>query len=215
MFGLLCYFGTLINYHFFPLFPAGLMMIIFWLMKDKTQWYKKQFLKYSSLGVVCSFFVFIYHFDITLYGDSWNLNSLYFFLLSLIKRKSFFSLSVFGLLLVLMLFIPKKWSRFATFTLDKQRMAHLMGALFCIVMIGILFDKNLLRGFGLLWFLSFLSLIPLEWIFQSISRLRSKRNFIFLIYVLVCLLDSHFEGRVRRTANFFKSTPAQTEIPNP
>jgi hypothetical protein len=165
--------------------------------------------------MLCSLFVFFYHLDIALYGDSWNLEGLYYFLLSLIKRKSFFSLSVIGFGLMIFLFIPKKWSRVATFTLDKTRLAHLIGALVIIIITGVIFDKNLLRGFGLLWLLSFAALLPLEWIFQSISRLRSKRNFIFLVYVLVCLLDSHFEGRVRRTANFFKTTPAQTEIVAP
>lgn len=215
MFGLLCYFGTIINYHFFPLFPAGLAMLILWHMKDRTQWYKKQFLKYSAFGILCSLFVFFYHLDIALYGDSWNLEGLYYFLLSLVKRKSFFALSVIGLALMMFIYIPKKWSKVATFTLDKTRLSHLLGALGVIVLVGIVFDKNLLRGFGLLWFLAFSSLVPLEWIFQSISRLRSKRNFIFLVYVLVCLLDSHFEGRVRRTANFFKTTPAQTEVIGP
>ena len=81
-----------------------------------------------------------------------------------------------------------------------------------LVLVGLFLEKNLLRGFGLMWILPFLGLIPLEWIFQVISRSRSKRNIIYVVYVLVCLLDSHFEGRVRITAKFFKSTPVQEQI---
>ncbi len=54
-----------------------------------------------------------------------------------------------------------------------------------------------------MWVLTVFSLIPLEWIFQSISRLRSKRNAIYALYILVCLLDSHFEGRVRIIGKMF------------
>jgi hypothetical protein len=57
----------------------------------------------------------------------------------------------------------------------------------------------------MIWVLSFLSLIPIELIFQSISRLRSKRNMIYLIYILICLLDSHFEGRVKIFLKIFNN----------
>jgi hypothetical protein len=79
---------------------------------------------------------------------------------------------------------------------------------------GIFVEKDLIHSFGLMWFVVFLSVLPLEWIFQSISRLRSRRNFIYLVYVLVCLLDSHFEGRLRILYNFYQSPPDIVEIIN-
>jgi hypothetical protein len=211
MFGLLCYFGTLLNYHFFPLFPIGIAVLLFWHMRGKTQWYKKQFLKYNSLGVICCFFVFIYHIDLDFFGHGWNLNGFYLFVVNLIKRKSFFSLSLIGVLLLILAYIPMTKKKFSSVTIDRSRLTHFLAAVMLIVLVGLTLDKNLLRGFGLIWFLSFMSLMPLEWIFQSISRLRSKRNFIYVIYILVCLLDSHFEGRVRNSAKFFQSTPAQSQ----
>jgi hypothetical protein len=72
---------------------------------------------------------------------------------------------------------------------------------------SLLIEKDLAQSFGLMWFVVFLCILPLEWIFQSISRLRSRRNFIYMIYVIVCLLDSHFEGRVRIMYNFYQSPP--------
>jgi hypothetical protein len=69
-----------------------------------------------------------------------------------------------------------------------------------------------MSGFGLMWFVVFLSILPLEWIFQTISRLRSRRNMIYLVYILVCLLDSHFEGRVRMVFDFYHSPPDIVEL---
>ncbi len=48
-----------------------------------------------------------------------------------------------------------------------------------------------------MWVLALLSLFPLELLFQRISRLRSSRNLIYAAYILIALLDSHFEGRVK------------------
>jgi len=212
MFGLLCYFGTLLNYHFFALFPLGLLMLMFWQLREKTPWYRQQFLRYTALGVVGSFFVFVYHIDLQLFGHGWTLPGLWYFVASLLKRKAFFALSVVGVVLLVFAYAPATRKRFAELTLDRGRLLHFLSGVGIILVVGVLLDKNLLRGFGLLWLLTFLSLVPLEWIFQVISRLRSKRNFIYVVYVLICLLDSHFEGRVRITAKFFKETPAQAKV---
>lgn len=209
MYGLLCYFGTLINYHFFPLFPLGLGLLLLWQIADKTAWYRQQFLRYTALGLVGCFFVFIYHIDLQLFGHGWSLEGLYAFIANLLKRKAFFSLSVVGIALLALAYVPATKKRFAEFAFDRIRMLHLIAAVVVILVVGLVFEKNLLRGFGIMWLMSFLALAPLEWIFQVISRLRSKRNFIYLLYILICLLDSHFEGRVRITAKFFKDTPTQ------
>jgi hypothetical protein len=214
MFGLLCYMGTLLNYHFFALFPIGLMILILWQLRDETSWYKRQFLRYNSIGIICCVTIFVYHIDLHFSGHGWNLNGFYLFLINFLQRKSFFILSILGLGILAAIYTPQSRNK-VTLHLDKNRLTHLLTAVVIILIVGLAFDKNLLRGFGLLWFVSFLSLLPLEWIFQSISRFRSKRNFIYVIYILICLLDSHFEGRVRRTAKFFQSTPIQVENTGP
>jgi len=43
----------------------------------------------------------------------------------------------------------------------------------------------------------------LEVLFQKIHRMRSQRNMIYLIYIIICLLDSHIEGRIKIWLNFF------------
>ena len=77
--------------------------------------------------------------------------------------------------------------------------------IFMAVAFSILGEEYFLKGFSMMWMLAFMSLIPLELVFQSISRLRSNRNMIYLIYILICLLDSHFEGRVKVFIRIFNS----------
>ena len=102
----------------------------------------------------------------------------------------------------------------ATLTIDYKRLGELGILVICVVALSLIVDKDLVKNFGMLWFVVFLSILPLEWIFQSISRLRSRRNFIYAIYILVCLLDSHFEGRVRMLYNFYQSPPDIVEFLN-
>ena len=73
------------------------------------------------------------------------------------------------------------------------------------VLFSLFWDDSLIIGFGTMWPLAFLSLVPLELLFQSLSRARSSRNMIYLIYILICLLDSHFEGRVKVFLKIFNN----------
>ena len=105
-----------------------------------------------------------------------------------------------------------KYRLLSTFAIDIKRLRELVVLVAILVLLSLLVEKNLMVGFGLLWFVVFLSILPLEWIFQTISRLRSRRNFIYTVYVLVCLLDSHFEGRVRMVYDFYRSPPDIVEL---
>jgi hypothetical protein len=132
----------------------------------------------------------------------------------LIKRKAFYSISFIGLIAFIVMIIKPKIKLMATLTIDYKRLGELGILVICVVALSLIVDKDLVKNFGMLWFVVFLSILPLEWIFQSISRLRSRRNFIYAIYILVCLLDSHFEGRVRMLYNFYQSPPDIVEFLN-
>jgi hypothetical protein len=96
--------------------------------------------------------------------------------------------------------------------MDRRRLSELMILVGILLVLGFFAEKDLVLSFGMLWFVVFLSIVPLEWIFQTLSRLRSRRNFIYLTYVIVCLLDSHFDGRVRMFYNFTKAPPDVIEL---
>ncbi len=134
-------------------------------------------------------------------GESFSF--LYAILAEFIYRKAFYVLSFFGVFLVLCFKFNFLKRYLSLVTFDKERFNQLFFCVCVIIVFGLTFSKVYLEGFSLLWIIAFLCLIPLEWIFQSISRLRSKRNIIYTLYILVCLLDSHLEGRIRIMGKLF------------
>ncbi len=214
MFGLLCYTGVILNYNFAVLFPVGLGLLYFSFLNENTAWYRGQFVKYTSLGLFLILITLITHVDLRFFEDTLTLKQFSTYLSVVIQRKAFYALSVFGLIsMLIMVFKPQRKTLFAL-TLDMRRLRELSVLILCLLFLAFAVEKDLAHSFGLLWFIVFLSVLPLEWIFQSISRLRSRRNFIYVIYVLVCLLDSHFEGRIRILYNFYQSPPDIVDLIN-
>lgn len=214
MFGLLCYTGVVLNYNHFFLFPVGLTLLYFLFLKENTDWYRGQFVKYTSLGMFLILVTLITHIDLRFFEDSLSIAQFIDYLKVVIDRKAFYALSVIGLISLIVMLVRPKWKALASLSLDVKRLRELTILVLCLLGLGIWVEGDLLIGFGLLWFIVFLCVLPLEWIFQSLSRLRSRRNFIYLVYVLLCLLDSHFEGRVRIVYNFFESPPDIVELLN-
>jgi hypothetical protein len=201
--GLVLAWGAMINIHYIYLMPISLFFVYFSFLKEKTKWYKNQWLKYNLMGVAVSLFVITSHFEFGQVFSGIGFKGFYNVVEDMIYRKAFFTLSIFGTILILFyrLGFFKQYLSFVTF--DKEKLNELIFCMITITVLGIVFDKIYIQGFSYMWILAFLSLIPLEWIFQSISRLRSKRNLIYAIYILVCLLDSHFEGRLRIIGKMF------------
>jgi len=194
--GLVGYWGVLINQSFVFLLPIQILLLYFVFLKEKTYWYKRQTIKYSLLGVGLSFIAFF-----TFNGYLENLQPLGLDLMSeiskIINRKAFYSLAIFGFIILLLKRFNFSSRLFQNFKINIEKVNEfflLVGSLFIYIFV---FDGYLLHSFSLMWILAFLSLIPLELLFQTISRLRSSRNMIYVIYILICLLDSHFEGRVK------------------
>jgi hypothetical protein len=200
--GLLGLYGAILNqsYVVLSLFQIGALLLYF--LKDKTAWFKKQIIKYASFGLALMILLIV--FDMNL-ASSFNPSGLDFLehLKSVIDRKAFFTLSIFGLIIVLLKRTTPKLSPFVALHFDKVRIDELNIGMFLIFSFGIFINGLTTQGFSLLWVMAFYSLIPLEVVFLQITRLRSSRNMIYLIYILICLLDSHFEGRVKIFLDLF------------
>lgn len=214
MYGLLCYAGVTLNYNHFLLFPLGLVLLYFYFLRETTEWYRNQFVKYTSLGLFLVLVTLITHIDLRFFEFGMTFQQLSSYISIVIKRKAFYALSGIGLVAFVLMLIRPKFKMFSSLTIDYRRVGELAILVVCVLVLGLAVEKDLIRSFGMLWFVVFLSILPLEWIFQSISRLRSRRNFIYMIYVLVCLLDSHFEGRLRMLYNFYQSPPDIVEYLN-
>lgn len=212
MYGLLCYLGVVLNYNHLFLFPIGLGLLYFFFLEEHTDWYRGQFIKYTFLGLFLIIITLLTHVDLSFFEDGLSFHQVSSWVTTVLKRKAFYSLSVIGLISLVFMITKPKYRLLSTFAIDIKRLRELVVLVSILIVLSLLVEKNLMVGFGLLWFVVFLSILPLEWIFQTISRLRSRRNFIYTIYVLVCLLDSHFEGRVRMVYNFYRSPPDIVEL---
>lgn len=212
MFGLICYLGTLLNYHNAILFPIGLVVLYFSFLKESTDWFRLQFVKYSYVGLILILISVLMNYDISFSANPSGFFSYFQGIGVLVKRKAFFALSFIGVTSLLISYVGKKFNLFSVMNIDYDRLKQLLTLIFILIFLGVFYEKDLIKNFGSLWIIVFLSVYPLEWLFQSISRLRSKRNIIFVVYILICLLDSHLEGRFRIFYNFLTSPPEIIEL---
>lgn len=202
MYGLLCYIGVIINYNYIFLFPIGLGLLYLVALKDKTEWFRSQFVKYTFLGLILILVTLITHMDLRFFENSYSIQSLKDLIVQIFDRKAFYALAFLGVLTVLIHLYPRKM-KLPLMTLDSSLLSLLSIMLILIIPLAIFVDQDFLGNYASLWWIAMLSTLPLEWIFQALSRSRSRRNFIYMIYVLVCLLDSHVEGRFYQAYRFF------------
>ncbi len=202
--GLLGFFGTIVNQSYALMSIIQIALLLMFFLRDKTSWFKKQTYKYVSFGLGLTLVTFTINFDLS---NIFNPGGTIIFdnLVSLIDRKAFFILSVFGvLILFLRSFVPRIKS-IQVLKFGSVKMEELSIGLAVILLFGTFVNISAVSKFSLIWIITLFSLIPLELIFLHISRLRSSRNMIYLIYILICLLDSHFEGRVKIFLKLFNS----------
>lgn len=212
MYGLLCYYGVILNFNFVFLFPIGLFLLYFFFLKENTSWYRVQFIKYAMLGMFLILITMITHIHLRFFENTLSFKQFEMYLSLLLKRKAFYTLSVIGFFTLLLFNLKPKRKTLTVLNLDIKRLRAFSILIVLLISLGMWVEKDLIQSFGMMWFIVFLSVLPLEWIFQSLSRLRSKRNMIYVVYILVCLLDSHFEGRIRILYNFYRSPPDIVEL---
>jgi hypothetical protein len=202
--GLVSYWGALVNHSYAILVFFQIGLLHFFFLKDRTSWFKRQLLRYALFGVVLTVLHLVTHFDALESVHAIDFEFIKNFIREL-DRKGFFVLGVLGLLVALLKVYFNKLNFLKEFQIESQSVNIVLVSYLIFVFFSLFWDGSLIAGFGTMWILAFLSLIPLELIFQSISRLRSKRNMIYVIYILICLLDSHFEGRVKLFIKIFSS----------
>jgi len=202
MYGLLCYIGVIINYNFIFLFPVGLALIYLVALREKTDWFRSQFVKYTFLGLLLVLLTLITHMDLRFFDNSYKISELEVFVKEIFERKAFYALAFFGVITIAF-HLLKNRLKLPLMTLDKSLLSLLSMMFFLILVLGVFVDQDYLGNFASLWWVALFSMLPLEWIFQALSKSRSRRNFIYMIYVLVCLLDSHVEGRFYQAYRFF------------
>lgn len=200
--GLVNYWGVLLNISFGWLVFVQIGLLYLYFLKDRTKWYRLQLIKYSLFGFLLTVGFMFLHVDQLYTSHTFGFEFIKK-LLEEVARKGFSSLGIIGVFLFLWKTVSIKNNLFRDFYLERQSTQIVVISILIFLIYSIFFDHYLFVGYGALWFWSFFSLIPLELIFQVLARVRSRRNMIYLIYILICLLDSHFEGRVKSFVKIF------------
>jgi len=209
--GLIGFLATLIDVRLSLLACLHFFICYFFFLRDKTQWFRNKFIKYFSFGFLLSLFTFFSWYFILKPEDLvLNITPVSIFMKKLMvefNQKAVFSLSFLGLSLMILKYLrifDKKIN--SHLFIDMNKMSFVLVSLFILLVYGFFFSPGLISGFGIIWPMVFLCLIPIEFIFQLSSRFRSNRNIIYLMYILICLLDSHFEGRVKIFLKLFNNS---------
>ena len=113
------------------------------------------------------------------------------------EKAVFFSFNDWYIALLVKYLFPKIEDKGLNFFLDIKKMTLVLISLVVLLLYGAFISPELIKGFGVIWLIAFFCIVPIDLIFQLSSRFRSNRNMIYLMYILICLLDSHFEGRVK------------------
>ena len=199
--GLLSFWGTIINPSYIVLMPVQLFLLYFLFFKDQTSWFKNQMLKYNAFGITFSLLAFNANKNSLQWVQGTVSQDFFSRLAAATDQKAFFTLSIFGLALMALklmgLFSQKQASLVENWQINTIKLKEFSLSFFSVLCLSFFIDNVLLYGFTILWILCFLSIIPLEWIFQSLPKLRSKRNLIYGIYILLALLDSRIEERIK------------------
>ena len=204
--GLVNYFGALINpTNGFLVFPQ-LLLLHFSSLKEKTSWFKKQALKYASPGLFFIVLILLAYWEHGANTSDLSFSSYIKEAMVIVKRKSFNILAVFGVFVLMAKYFLPKWKISREFQFDTKKMNQVHFLILALIAHSFAFGYEMVRGFFVMWPVVFLALLPLEVLFQKISRLRSNRNMIYLIYILICLLDSRFEQRVKIFLQLFTSS---------
>ena len=178
-------------------------------VKYKMKWFQKQFFKYFSFGFILSILMFLFWCFFSkgqvIRGDLGSLLILQKNILHELSEKAVFSLSFLGAGLVCFKYIyPMNKKISSGLFIDMKKMFLVLISITSLALYAILIAPSMISGFAILWPIAFFCLIPIEFIFQLSTRFRSNRNIIYLMYILICLLDSHFEGRVKIFLKLFE-----------
>lgn len=200
--GLVGYYACILNRSWGIL--SLMLMALFFLISQKhnTKWFNKQIFRYMSFGMILTLISLSVDFR---WGEPIAIVSIFEEIQHVLSRKAFYILAIFGLAVILLKSFVPKLKLLHGFKYDTSRFYQMILGYLLLLLFSITVDKTVFGYFHIQWMIVLLSLVPLELLFQTISKLRSSRNMIYLIYILICLLDSHFEGRVKIFLRIFSN----------
>ena len=201
--GLVGYWGTVVNQSFSLLAFIQVSLLYFYFLDHKTRWFKRRLLRYSLLGLIMVVITIVIS-DGPFDGLHPLTRQYIDGLIGIIQRKAFYSLSFLGVLILLWKIMAPQAFVARSIKFDMDKILQLVVSIAVLFVYSLFFDNYLVESFAIMWMVVLLSVIPLELLFQAITRLRSRRNMIYVAYTIICLLDSHFEGRIKIFLRLFE-----------
>ncbi len=192
-FGLVGFIGVFLQTKFLFIYLIFLALQVH-LMKEETKWYRLQFFKYNTLGIVLIILNLIFFKSMPI-----NNSSMYG-IFDFIAQKKILSLALIGLFFHIFLFAKE--------IKNYRKVQKIYYILFMILfmLINFIFELSFASFYFLISFIIFYSLVPIDILFQNMNSYRSKRNLIFAIYIIIALLDSRIEGRIKMMYKLFSIT---------
>lgn len=196
--GLVCAWATLFHPSYYFLYWFMLLFVFNITKAPLTMWFKHQVFRYTTLGGIYAFYIFITHQDHHLFKFSLNQwHQWYNMSYTTIFSKSFFALIPLGFIALIFkrksLLNSVLWKNFSS----DEKIWNISLLFLAPIFLGMFVFPPVFGIYVVLIILTSLSVIPLEQFFHLSQHKKSQRNMIFLSYLLIALLDSHMEGRVK------------------
>src|SRR5690606_16098719 len=106
-------------------------LLYFYLLRNNTDWFRNQFVKYTSLGTFLILLTLLTHLDLRFFESSISIDQLIQYLHIVIRRKAFYGLFFIGMISVILVMTFPRWKIFKSLTVDVQRLQDLMTLVLC------------------------------------------------------------------------------------
>lgn len=185
--GLIGYFCLLVNIKMLLLHAALTIVFLIYKFKESSFWFLKQFIRYTLVGATLTILTLLLH-----HGFQVSINILNFYefidqFKIIFTSKSFFILAIPGILILFFDLISKK-----DFELFKIFIFLVLAIIW-----GLIFEIGAVRSFFIVALISFVCMLTLDKILSKVSINKSHQNLIILFYVVMCMMDSSIEYRVK------------------
>ncbi len=185
--GLIGYFCLLVNIKMLVLHAVLTIAFVIYKFKESSFWFLKQFIRYTLVGATLTILTLLLHHGFEVSFTTYNYYEFIDQLKIIFISKSFFILAIPGLVIFI----------FDLFSIKDSELLKISIFLILAIIWGIIFEVGAVRSFFIVALISFICMLTLDKILSKVSINKSHQNLIILFYVVMCMMDSSIEYRVK------------------
>jgi hypothetical protein len=195
------FIGSLFSIHDQIFALLMVVIVVFAIWKIRTRWFCYKFIRYTFLGIFLSLVAHLMRgsFEIESFKLSFDL------LLSAwtnIEKKGFFVIAFIGIAIFIFNLFNQLVMKRIENSAERVKYYYLLVLVSIFAILAMIYPFNMAKGLTLLWLLTFFSIYPIEKLFGVMSKYRSKRNLVYLCYIILAILDSRLESRIKSLISF-------------